>query len=49
MFTKEQFFIVNSSDVKNENQDRKELLDLVRQQNSVLQKKMHQRKQLLKY
>ena len=39
MFTKEQFFIVNSSDVKNENQDRKELLDLVRQQNSVLQKK----------
>ena len=49
MFIKEQFFIINSSDIKNENQYGKELPDLVHQQNFVLQKKMHQRKQLLKY
>ena len=41
MFIKEQFFIVKSSieniDVTNGNQESKELLNLIRQQNCVLQ------------
>ena len=41
MFIKEQFFIVKSSieniEVKKENQESKELLDLIRQQNCVIQ------------
>lgn len=40
MFMKEQFCIVKCSmenvDVKNEHQENKELLDLIRQENSVL-------------
>ena len=48
MFIKEQFFIVNSSDIKNENQDGKELPDLVHQQNFVLQKKNASKKTIIK-
>ena len=53
MFLKEKLSIVKSSieniDAKNENQESKELPDLIRQQNCVFKKKMRQRMQSLKY
>lgn len=53
MFLKEKLSIVKNSieniDAKNENQESKELPDLIRQQNCVFKKKMRQRMQSLKY
>lgn len=53
MFLKEKLSIVKSSieniDAKNENQESKELPDLIRHQNCVFKKKMRQRMQSLKY